>query len=78
MGATATTVMTYAPAREGDRAGLVAFQNDDHYYFLAVALQDGRPVIQLEMEAGERTRGEPAMVASAPSTCGPVSLSTSR
>ncbi|HEY0780425.1 MAG TPA: glycoside hydrolase family 43 protein [Gemmatirosa sp.] len=49
--ATASTAMRYAPAKAGDKAGLAAFQNDDHYYLLAVTLRDGRRVVQLERRA---------------------------
>ena len=55
--------MRYAPSRPGDRAGPVAFQNERHYYLLAVTVADGAPVVLLERRAG----GERAEVgASAP------------
>lgn len=75
--ATASTAMRYAPARPGDQAGLVAFQNDDFYYLLAVTLSDGRPVIQLERAAGRGEGGSPTVLASAPvdlSHGGPIHL----
>lgn len=64
--ATATTVMRYAPAREGDRAGLVALQNDDFYYLVSVSLADGQPVVQLHVAAGEGEGASPELLASAP------------
>jgi beta-xylosidase len=68
----ASTAMTYAPLREGDKAGMVAFQNDQFYYFLAVARVNGQTVVQLEKHAGP---GEGTIVASAPLTgAGPVYL----
>lgn len=60
--ATASTAMVYRPARPRDRAGLVAFQNDDYFYFLGVTLADGRPVIELEKHAA----GKVEVVATAP------------
>ncbi|HEX7071767.1 MAG TPA: glycoside hydrolase family 43 protein [Rhodothermales bacterium] len=49
---TARTKMRYRPADVSDRAGLAAFQNDDFYYFMAVGLGEGGPLISLE----KRTR----------------------
>ena len=66
MDASATTVMRYAPAEAGDRAGLIAFQNDDFYYLMSVALDAGRPVIQLHRAAGKGQGANPTLVASAP------------
>jgi xylan 1,4-beta-xylosidase len=71
MTATATTAMRYAPAREGDRAGLAAFQNDDYYYLMSVALDAGRPTIQLHRAAAKGEGANPALLASAPLN-GPV------
>ena len=62
--ASATTALRYAPAGSGDRAGLVAFQNDDFYYCLCVTQRDGRRVIELEKRAGADSAGT-AIVASA-------------
>ncbi|MEP6618391.1 MAG: glycoside hydrolase family 43 protein [bacterium] len=65
--ASASTEMTYAPSRDGEKAGLVAFQNDEYYYFLAVARVGGQLVIQVEKRAGgQRRRAARAIVASAP------------
>jgi xylan 1,4-beta-xylosidase len=62
--ATFTTAMRWTPAREGDRAGLVAFQSDEYFYAFTVTLADGRPTIQVERRAGARET--PTVVASAP------------
>ena len=35
--ASASVAMRYAPEKPGDEAGITAFQNDDHFYLLAVA-----------------------------------------
>lgn len=77
MSATATTAMRYLPAREGDRAGLLAFQNDDHYYLMSVTVEERRPVLQLHRAAGEGEGSDPTLLASVPlrgSIGGPVYL----
>jgi xylan 1,4-beta-xylosidase len=66
MTATASTAMRYAPSRDGDRAGIVAFQNDDFYYLMSVTLEEGRRVIQLHRAAGEGQGADPTLLASEP------------
>jgi xylan 1,4-beta-xylosidase len=61
----ASTAMAYLPAREGDKAGIVAFQNDEFYYFLSLARVSGKTVVQLEKHAGP---GAGSVVATAPVT----------
>lgn len=39
--------MKFEPKAENEKAGLVIFQNEDHYYFLCKSIKDGIPVIQL-------------------------------
>ena len=65
--ASASTAMTYVPAKEGDRAGLVAFHNDGFYYFLGVVHDGTRPVIQLRRRAGRAVPGD-SVLASVPMT----------
>lgn len=62
----ASTMMRYRPAKAGDKAGLLAFQNDAFNYFLAVTLDSGQAVVRLEQKNGESTPGEPAILASKP------------
>ncbi len=50
--ATATTVVQFQPRRDGDRAGLVALQNDDFWAFIGIARQDGVPMIVVDTRAG--------------------------
>lgn len=66
LSATATTVMTYAPRRPGDRAGLAAFQNDDFFYLMSVTLEGDRPVVQLQRAAGRGEGADPTLLASEP------------
>jgi xylan 1,4-beta-xylosidase len=75
--AVASAAMAYLPAKAGDRAGLVAFQNDDFYYFLGLALADGTPVIEVERHAklaGTPTTTVLAWAALSPAAGGQVFL----
>jgi len=69
--ATASASMIYRPEKPGDRAGLVAFHNATHYYFLAVAHAEGAPVIELRMRAGRTTPAADSVLASAPLALAP-------
>jgi alpha-N-arabinofuranosidase len=60
-----STAMRYTPQADGDQAGLVAFQNDQYYFFLGVALVDGRRMIVLERHAGDSLPPGRAVIASA-------------
>jgi xylan 1,4-beta-xylosidase len=63
--ATVSTAMAYAPTRPGDKAGLVAFQNDDFYYFLGVTRADGKSVVEVERHAMAQGKPATSVVASA-------------
>ncbi|MYM81062.1 family 43 glycosylhydrolase [Duganella sp. FT50W] len=57
-----STVVNYAPRHDGERAGLVAMQNDAAYVFLGVSQLQGKPsVVLYKTEAGKET-----LLASAP------------
>ena len=64
--ASAETTLRWSPVEEGDRAGLVALQSDDWWYFLAVAKEDGQAVIQLRRRAGPDEAADGVVMASAP------------
>jgi xylan 1,4-beta-xylosidase len=68
--ATVSTTMTYSPDKDGDRAGLVAMQNDDFLVFFGVARVAGKPVLQVMT----RDRGEERVAATLPASGGPVTL----
>lgn len=55
--AKAEIVVRFAPRKDGDRAGLVVFQNDEYWAFVGVGMQDGKPVLQLVSRSGP---GQPA------------------
>lgn len=63
--ATASAAMRYEPVHPGDQAGLVAFYNESHYFFLGVTLADGRPVVQLVEHAGPLTPAAGRVLAAA-------------
>jgi alpha-N-arabinofuranosidase len=64
--ASASTLMRYRPERDGDAAGLVAFQNETHYFFLAVTRVKGETRVQLEQHAGRASGISGRVLASAP------------
>jgi len=43
----ASTAMTFVPTSESEKAGLLVFQNEKHYYFLCKSLENGQPFVQL-------------------------------
>ena len=74
--ATVSTAMSYAPAAAGDKAGLVAFHNESHYFFLGIVHDGTRPVIQL-LRRASRDAVADSVLASAPvpePLAGPVFL----
>ena len=68
--ATASTAMWYVPARAGDRAGIVAFHNESHYYFLGLVHNGTAPVLELRRRAWRGETGD-SVVASVPITVSP-------
>jgi xylan 1,4-beta-xylosidase len=65
LSATATTAMRFTPERDGDRAGLVAFQSENNWYWLAVGRADGKRVVQVIERAWRGERAD-SVVATAP------------
>ena len=57
--------MTFVPSA-GDKAGMVAFQNEDHYYFLGITRRGTETVVQLEMHNGRATPDTGTILAAAP------------
>lgn len=50
--ATATTAMRWTPTRDGDVAGLAAFQGDANFYLLGVTRTGGVPEVQVRARGG--------------------------
>lgn len=44
----ATTKLTFNAQKENEQAGLLIFQNEDHFYLLSKSVSKGKPVIQLQ------------------------------
>ncbi|HEX8462458.1 MAG TPA: glycoside hydrolase family 43 protein [Segetibacter sp.] len=44
---TASTSMSFNTQKENEKAGLVTFMNEDHFYFLCKSKQNGKDVVQL-------------------------------
>jgi alpha-N-arabinofuranosidase len=73
--AAATTKIDFVPRRAGDEAGIVALQNDEYWFFLAVTTENGRRVVTLKRRAGSGDPTGGVAVASAPlPASGAVSL----
>lgn len=43
----AITSMQFTPRAENEKAGLIIFQNETHYYYLCKSVSQGKPVVQL-------------------------------
>jgi len=66
MYASAETTLRWAPARDGDQAGMAALQSDDFWYALTVTQVEGRRLIQLRRRAGADQSPDGEVIASAP------------
>lgn len=63
--AVATTRLTFEPQGNDAEAGLVALQNDDYWYFLAIGLEHGKRVIRVRRRSGKGDLVDGAILASA-------------
>jgi alpha-N-arabinofuranosidase len=52
--ATATTSVEFDPPEDSSEAGLMAMQNDEYWYFLAVGREQGRRVVRVRQRAGSK------------------------
>lgn len=43
----AATALSFTPASENEKAGLMVFQNETHYYYLCQSVVNNQPVVQL-------------------------------
>jgi alpha-N-arabinofuranosidase len=64
--ASASTAMSFVPTMPGDKAGLVAFQNEDHYYFLGLVRRGSETMVQVEMHNGRSTPDSGSVLAAVP------------
>ncbi len=52
----AATELNFSAASENEKAGLLIFQNEHHYYYLCKSVQDGKSVVQLFRGAGNQNK----------------------
>src|SRR5882724_10155379 len=49
----AAVSLSFAAAAANEKAGLLVFQNENHYYFLCISMENGNPLVQLFKGPGE-------------------------
>lgn len=69
-----STVVNYRPLAEGDRAGILALQNDDFYIFYGLAMRGGKTVLEITRRAGPNDPRDGVIIATLAAPSGPVSL----
>jgi alpha-N-arabinofuranosidase len=57
----AATALLFTPASEQEKAGLIVFQNETHYYYLCQSVVNNQPVLQLYKGPGGNG-GEPLLL----------------
>jgi xylan 1,4-beta-xylosidase len=61
----ATIQIKFTATAPDEKAGLMIFQNETHFYFLCKSIENNKPVVQLYKSA-DKINGEPELIASAP------------
>lgn len=61
--ATAETVVRFTPAKDGDRAGLAVFQNDDYWIFVGLKRVDGKLAVVVDRREGPKAPAEGETIA---------------
>jgi alpha-N-arabinofuranosidase len=74
LNATVTTQVQFNAATDDAEAGIVAFQNDEYWYLLAVGRDHGTPVVRVRRRAGEGETADGVILAQAPGGAGSVLL----
>jgi len=74
LNATVTTRVRFSPPSDAAEAGLVAMQNDEYFYYLAVGRDHGKRVVRLRRRAGGPDAMAGAILASSPIPHGPIEL----
>lgn len=72
--ATVSLTLTARPEKDSDRAGLVAIQNDNAWWFFGVTRIEGKPVVAL---IARQNSGNETLIASAPFTGDSTTLTAS-
>ena len=52
---TAETALTFSATSDNEKAGLIIFQDEKHFYYLCQSLDQGKPVVQLFSGNAENT-----------------------
>ncbi len=71
MNASVSTTVRFDPKADGDKAGLVALQSDDFYWFVGLARAAGQTVVRVEKRTGKDDPVDGVVVAQAPVTLQP-------
>lgn len=58
----AATALSFNPANPQEKAGLLVFQNEQHFYYLCQSVENNQPVVQLYKGPGQ-TGGQPQLLA---------------
>ena len=69
--ATAVTSLRFRPASDGAEAGIVAYQNDEYWYFLAIGRAEGKLVLRLRRRSGGAEEANGIILAQAPLQAAP-------
>jgi alpha-N-arabinofuranosidase len=64
--ATGTTSLRFTPGSDGAEAGIIAMQNDEYWYLLAVGRQDGKRVVRVRRRASPQDPANGVLLASVP------------
>ena len=63
MNAMVSTTVRFEPRADGDKAGLVAVQNDAFYWFVGLVRDGGKTLVRVEKRAGEKDAVDGVVVA---------------
>jgi xylan 1,4-beta-xylosidase len=66
LNAVATTRLSFMPQSDLAEAGMVALQNDEYWYFLAVGRENGKRVVRLRRRAGKEEPAQGTVLAREP------------
>ncbi|MEO6733397.1 MAG: glycoside hydrolase family 43 protein [Ferruginibacter sp.] len=58
----ASTAIWFAATASNEKAGLLVFQSEQHYYFLCQSLANGKPVVQLYKGTGNKSNATAAIL----------------
>jgi xylan 1,4-beta-xylosidase len=61
---TTETELTFTPKAAGEKAGLVVFQDEKHFYYLCKGVENGKPLLQLFKSTADAK--QPELLAQAP------------